>query len=155
MLKFQKNWVRCVFHAPKSGKLVTTCDHQLRSCGSETISETVLESLCQRTLCPIHSGHILNWFVQNYGKNINQIRIFSGTMEDITFKFDWYAKCGTPDNETSYVVGGSDPIRTRENRVVKHHLISSLCVFSHCPQCFVEVEIKGWFRGGGAGVGGM
>ena len=27
------------------------------------------------------------------------------------------------------VVGGSDPIRTRENRVAKHHLITSLCVF--------------------------
>ena len=26
-------------------------------------------------------------------------------------------------------VGGSDPIRTLENRVVKHHLITSLCVF--------------------------
>ena len=48
-------------------------------------------------------------------------------------------------------VVGSDPIRSRENDAAKHNLLTSVCpFFSHCPQCFVEVEIKGV-----GGVGGV
>ena len=36
----------------------------------------------------------------------------------------------------AFIVGGSDPIRTREYRVVKHHLITSLCVFFPLPAVF-------------------